>query len=107
MANATRVGIRPNVQTGDGKDVGKIDRSMMDPSTHGMRQSSYKRGFILPHAVGIPSSAVAQGSASKVRLSWNADQVRALPEFLEARHEPPPAGFVPPAGFAIGPCGRG
>ena len=60
---------------------------------------SGRKGFILRHAVEVPISAIQDGTADEVRLRYRADEVRALPEFVDAHDSASPTGFVPPIDY--------
>jgi len=95
-----RVTLGATVKTVDGQEVGKIDRFIVDPYTLVIRAMVVRKGLILPHAVEIPLVAIQDSTDKEVVLRYTADQVKRLPEFVEARYSAPPTGFVPPAAYA-------
>jgi len=97
---APRLALGANVKTVDGREVGKIDRFIVDPYTLAIRAIVVRKGLILSSAVEIPLVAIQDITDNGVRLRYTADQVRQLPEFVEARYAAPPTGFVAPAAYA-------
>src|SRR5437763_4273301 len=98
---SVEVGAR--VRTTDGKDVGTIDRLIIDPSNNEIKAAVIRKGMILPRDVEVPLSTLELGSDGSIRLTYTADQVDQLPEFFERNYTAtPPAGYVPPADYPIG-----
>ena len=50
-------------------------------------------------AVEIPLVAIQDSSDKELQLRYSADQVRRLPEFVDAHYAAPPTGFVPPVAY--------
>ena len=91
------------VRTTDGKDVGTIDRLIVDPSNNEIKAAVIRKGMILPRDVEVPLSAIEPGPDGSVQLTYTADQVDQLPEFFESNYTAtPPAGYVPPADYPTG-----
>jgi sporulation protein YlmC with PRC-barrel domain len=94
-----RVVLGATVRTADGHEVGKVDRLIVDPYTLSIRALVIRKGFILSHSVEIPLIAIQGGTETELRLRYSADQVRRLPEFVDAHYAEPPTGYVPPAAY--------
>jgi uncharacterized protein YrrD len=94
-----RLAIGARVRSADGHEIGQVDGLIVDPYTHLIRAVVVRRGLILHHDVEIAISAIAGGTEAELRLRLTAEQVRALPEFVEARYAAPPTGFVPPGEY--------
>jgi uncharacterized protein YrrD len=95
-----RVELGARVWTTDGKDVGTIDRLIVDPSNNEIKAAVLHKGMILSRDVEVPLSAIERGPDGSVQLTYTADQVDQLPEFLESKYTAtPPAGYVPPADY--------
>src|SRR5438067_9180068 len=98
-----RVELGARVRTTDGKDVGTIDRLIVDPGNNEIKAAVIRKGVILPRDVEVPLSALEPGPDGTIRLAYTADQVDQLPEFFEGNYTAtPPAGYMPPAGYPIG-----
>ena len=98
-----RVEVGARVRTTDGKDVGTIDRLIVDPGNNEIKAAVIRKGMILHRDVEVPLSALEVGQDGSIRLTYTADQVHHLPEFFESRYTAiPPAGYVPPADYPIG-----
>ena len=95
-----RVELGARVRTVDGKDVGTIDRLVVDPSNNEIKAAVIRKGLILPRDVEVPLSAIERGPHSSVQLTYTADQVDQLPEFFDSSYTAtPPVGYVPPADY--------
>src|SRR5919205_4225233 len=81
-----RVELGAKVRTADGKDVGTIDRLIVDPSNNEIKAAVIHKGMILPRDVEVPLSAIERGSDGSVQLTYTADQVDHLPEFFESNY---------------------
>src|SRR5579859_4710410 len=92
---APRVALGAVVKTADGQEVGRIDRLIVDPYTLAIRSMVVRKGLILSHAVEIPLVAIQDSTEDQVTLRYTADQIKQLPEFVDARYAAPPTGFVP------------
>ena len=98
-----RVELGARVQTTDGKDVGTIDRLIVDPGNNEIKAAVIHKGMILPRDVEVPLSALELGPDGSIRLTYTADQVDHLPEFFESNYTAtPPAGYVPPTDYPMG-----
>jgi sporulation protein YlmC with PRC-barrel domain len=97
-----RVELGARVRTTDGKDVGTIDRLIVDPGNNEIKAAIIRKGMILPRDVEVLLSALEVGPDGSIRLTYTADQVDQLPEFFESKYTAtPPAGYVPPADYPI------
>ena len=97
-----RVELGARVRTADGKDVGTIDRLIIDPSNNEIKAAVIHKGIFLPRDIEVPLSAIERGPDGSVQLTYTADQVDQLPEFFESNYTAtPPAGYVPPTDYPI------
>jgi len=95
-----RVEVGARVRTTDGKDVGTIDRLIIDSSNNKIKAAVIRKGFFLPRDVEVPLSALEPAPDGSIQLTYTADQVDKLPEFFESNYTAtPPAGYVPPANY--------
>jgi len=98
-----RVELGARVRTSDGKDVGTIDRLIVDSSNNKIKAAVIRKGFLLPRDVEVPLSALEPAPDGSIQLTYTADQVDKLPEFFESNYTAtPPAGYVPPADYPTG-----
>src|ERR671933_442313 len=81
-----RVELGARVRTTDGKDVGTIDRLIVDPSNNEIKAAVIRKGIILPRDVEVPLSTIEPGPNGSVQLTYTADQVDQLPEFFESNY---------------------
>jgi uncharacterized protein YrrD len=98
-----RVEVGAGVRTTDGKDVGTIDRLIVDPGNSEIKAAVIHKGFLLPRDVEVPLSALEPAPDGGIQLTYTAEQVDKLPEFFASTYTTTPlAGYVPPAGYPSG-----
>lgn len=107
-----RINLGTKVVTSDGKDIGKIDRLVVDPRTDRMQEFVVRKGFFTERDIIIPigevEDRVGNDDDDAVHLRITADQVRQLPEFVEHSYMAAPAGMYPGLfGDGVGMAGAG
>ncbi len=94
-----RINLGTKVMSADGKDVGKIDRLVVDPRSERMQEFVVRKGFFVEHDIIIPIGDVVDGVGNdddaEIHLRLTADQVKQLPEFVEASYMAAPDGMYP------------
>ena len=93
-----RINLGTKVVTSDGKDVGKIDRLVVDPRSDRMQEFVVRKGFFVEHDVIIPIGEVEDhvgNDDEAIHLRMTADQVKQLPEFVESSYMAAPDGMYP------------
>jgi sporulation protein YlmC with PRC-barrel domain len=94
-----RINLGTKVITSDGKDVGKIDRLVVDPRSDRMQEFVVRKGFFVEHDIIIPigevEDRVGNDDDNTVHLRLTADQVKQLPEFVEHSYMAAPDGMYP------------
>lgn len=73
------------VYTSGGKEVGKINRFILDPTTNEVTHVVVQKGWLLTEDKVVPFEMVASASEDKVVLNENIDDFNQLPPF-EERH---------------------
>ena len=94
-----RVELGAHVRTSDGKDVGTIEKLIVDPRDGDVVEAVVRKGFFLPDDVRIPVEAMEAGRGGEVHLTYTADQVEELPKFVEAEYTSPTFGYRSPYGY--------
>ncbi|MDP8921985.1 MAG: PRC-barrel domain-containing protein [Chloroflexota bacterium] len=94
-----RVELGTHVLTSDGKDVGKIEKLVVDPNSGTVRLVVVRKGLLLPRDVEIRVEELRPGEDGRVHLSYTAEQVDRLPEFVESEYTAPTAGYESPLGY--------
>jgi len=107
-----RINLGTKVVTADGKDVGKIDRLVVDPRTERMQEFVVRKGFFTEHDTIIPIGEVddraGNGDDDTIHLRMTADQVKKMPEFVEHSYMAAPTGMYPGLfGDSVGMAGMG
>lgn len=94
-----RVELGAHVVTSDGKDVGKIEKLVVDPESGAVRLVVLRKGLILARDVEIRVEELRAGADGRVEVSYTAEQVDRLPEFIEGEYTAPTAGYQSPLGY--------
>ncbi len=92
------------VRTVDGKDVGTVDRLILDLRRGEVKSAVIRKGLLLPRDVEVPLTAMTVDEQGYVRLTYTADLLDDLPPFFEGDYTTtPPAGYpVPPLAYPPG-----
>lgn len=107
-----RINLGTKVVTSDGKDVGKIDRLVVDPRSDRMQEFVVRKGFFVEHDIIIPigevEDRVGNDDDNTIHLRLTADQVKQLPAFVEHSYMAAPDGMYPGLfGDSVGMGGLG
>jgi sporulation protein YlmC with PRC-barrel domain len=97
-----RVELGTHVRTSDGKDVGVLDKLILDPRTDEIKAVVIRKGLILHRDIEVPLTAVQAGPQGDLHLTYAADQVAELPAFMESNYTEPPTHYEPPTGYLAG-----
>jgi uncharacterized protein YrrD len=73
------------VYTADGKQVGQVDRVVIDPKTHEVTHIIVQKGLLLPEDKVVPLGLVADANEERVALRAGSGNLEDLPDF-EVRH---------------------
>ena len=94
-----RINLGTKVMTADGKDVGKIDRLVVDPRSERMQEFVVRKGFFTEHDIIIPIGEVDDRAGNDdddtIHLRMTEDQVKKLPDFVEHSYMDAPNGMYP------------
>ncbi len=77
-----------NVYTSDGKDVGAIDRVVLNPNTKEVTHVVVRKGFLFTEDKIVPLSLIASTTEDEVRLRGAADDLESLSPFEETHFLP-------------------
>ena len=86
------------VFTWDGKEVGKVSRVILDPSTNEVTHIVVQKGMLLPTDKVVPIEMVRTATEEQVLLYENAGDVNQLPPFEESHFISTSAQDTNPAG---------
>jgi len=109
-----RFNLGAKVFTADGKEIGKVDRLVVDPRTDTVGEFVVHRGLLTQHDIIIPTSEVrdqiGNDDAHELHLTLAMAAVEQLPQFEESAYVTPPIGLYPGGfggggGFAAGDIG--
>jgi sporulation protein YlmC with PRC-barrel domain len=98
-----RVDLDAKVWTRDGKQVGSVERAVLDPRTNEVTDIVISTGTLLGRDILIPRAelerATPDGDALRLRLSRA--ELEKLPDYLPANYAMPPRGWIAPAGYSF------
>jgi sporulation protein YlmC with PRC-barrel domain len=94
------------VMTSDGKEVGKIDKLILDPEGGDIHGIVVHKGMFFGRDIEIPLDGIVGQSAGMIEIRYTKDQLDELPTFHEANYTAPPpersAEFVTGYGYPSG-----
>jgi sporulation protein YlmC with PRC-barrel domain len=93
-----------SVYTADGKDAGRVDRVVLDPTTKTVTHLVIRKGFLFTEDKVVPIELLEETHEKGIRLRAEVSDLNTLPLFEEKRYvqaaetEPPPleVEFRPP-----------
>jgi sporulation protein YlmC with PRC-barrel domain len=97
-----------NVYTLDGKNVGRIDRVVLDPKTNEITHLVVRKGFLLTEDKVVPVDLIGAATEKGVTLRGEVSELEALPLFEETQYvrvtgDPPPQAPDDAAGNSVNP----
>src|SRR6266545_4349468 len=90
------------VYTSDGRDVGRIDRVVLDPKTKEVTHIVVRKGFLFTEDKIVPLSLIASALEDQVRLRPDAGDLGALPPFEETHYIPVDEAEARGANYPVG-----
>ncbi len=96
------IGLGMHVRTSDDKDLGTVDRLIVDPATRRVKAAVIRKGLFLPRDVELPLDEMLPGPDGHVRVNRTADVVGSMPEFHPDAYTIPPGDFSPPSSYPLG-----
>ncbi len=75
-----------HVLTTDGRDIGTVDRLVLDPRDQEITHMVVRKGLLLPEDKVIPIHLVASTTADQITLKAKSNQVEMLPSFEEIHY---------------------
>lgn len=91
------VNIGAEVETRDGLVAGEIERVVMEPSTNNLLSLVVRMGLRQARHIVVPIGEVERATKEKVHLRLTAEDLDAMPDFVESEYAPPPYQWVPPS----------
>jgi uncharacterized protein YrrD len=89
-----RVELGAKVATADGKELGTIDKLILEPESGEVKAVVVQKGLLFTHDIEIPLDGIVGQENGAVLLRYTADQVDDLPRFLAGSYTTPPPGRV-------------
>jgi uncharacterized protein YrrD len=75
-----------NVFTIDGKQVGKINRFVLDPATNEVTHIVVQKGWLLPEDKVVPMRMVSSATQERVMLTKDVNNFKELPPYEETHY---------------------
>jgi sporulation protein YlmC with PRC-barrel domain len=98
-----QVRLGDEVITRDGKNVGKIDKLILDPKDHTIRAAVVRKGVFFTDDVEIRLDLLEVERDGEVRLLCTEDEYERLPKFYESSYTTsPPPGYAAPYDYPLG-----
>ena len=98
-----QVELGTQVRMADGQVVGPVERLILEPGTYQIRAVVIGAGGRLPQAVEVQLASLTSGPAGDLRLEMPAEEIEALPAFVERDYQGEPlTGATPTVGSAAG-----
>jgi uncharacterized protein YrrD len=97
-----RIDIGASVFSNDGRNLGAVDRLIVDPNHNEVIAAVIRKGLLLPRDIEVPSGSIRQSSRGDLTIDLSADEVKNLPEFQEAVYIAPPADYQLAPGYSPG-----
>lgn len=91
-----RIKLHDKVITADDKNIGTVDRLIVEPTSGEVKEAVIRKGMILPEDVRVPLETMERAGKDVVRLRCTAAQIDDLPRFVEAEFTNPPESYQPP-----------
>ena len=88
-------------RTGDGDEVGSIERLVIDPATGGVVVAVLRTGELVTRLVEVPLEALQAEADGTVTVLYGAEELDDLPAFDEARYLAPTLDPPSAAGFSV------
>jgi sporulation protein YlmC with PRC-barrel domain len=82
------------VRSSDGREVGTIDRLILDPATDDLKAIAIRCGGPLQHDIEVPIGAVRPGPDGALRLTTPASRLEQFPPFIESNYTAAPAAYA-------------
>lgn len=89
-----QVELGAKVNTADGKEIGTIDKLILEPESGEVKAIVVQKGLLFTRDIEIPLEGIAGQEAGHVRLHATSEQVDDLPRFMEGSYTTPPPGRV-------------
>jgi sporulation protein YlmC with PRC-barrel domain len=87
------------VFTSDDRDIGTVDRLILDPDLGAVKAAVVRKGVLLHRDVEVPIEVMSAGSAGGARIAYSSEEIERLPHFNEAGYTRPPADYMSPTGY--------
>lgn len=77
-----------SVYTSDGKDIGRVERVVLNPRTKEVTHIIVQKGFLFTEDKVIPLDMIASANSDRVELLFEEKQLENLPPFEETHYTP-------------------
>jgi len=88
-----------HVYSSDDKDLGTVDRLILDPNRGVVKAVVVRKGVLLHQDVEVPVDMIMARPSGDARIAYTSGEVDRLPRFEEAEYTAPPADFRLPLAY--------
>jgi sporulation protein YlmC with PRC-barrel domain len=85
-----KIELGAKVITTDGKEIGTIDKLVLDPERADIHSIVAHKGLLFGRDIEIPIDAIVGREAGSVKIRYTRDQLDELPDFYEDSYTTPP-----------------
>lgn len=87
------------VRARDGRQIGTIDRLILDPARNEVKAAVLRRGLLPRRDVEVPLALLRRSRVGDLSVDLSPGEVDRLPPFHEAAYTNLPSGYIPPSGY--------
>ena len=98
----SRIRIGSPILCGDGREVGEVDRVIVDPKSGELTHLVVRATHLLTHDVVLPISAVRDRGADAVTVTLGVLDLERLPDYVEEEYVSPAREETPPGAYGHG-----
>src|SRR5579864_4564991 len=88
-----------HVYTSDTKDLGTVDRLILDPNQDRVRAVVVRKGMLLHQDVEVPVDLLTADSNGEAHIAYRSEETDKLPLFDEGSYVTPPVDYLPPMAY--------
>lgn len=88
-----------HVYTSDHKDLGTVDRLILDPDHSRVKGVVVRKGVLIHQDVELAVDMIMAGSSGDALIAYTSEEIDKLPRFEEANYTTPPADYRLPMGY--------
>jgi uncharacterized protein YrrD len=88
-----------HVYTSDTRDLGTVDRLILDPNQDKVRTVVVRKGMLLHQDVEVPVDLLTADPNGDAHIAYTSEEIDKLPLFDEGSYVAPPVDYLPPMAY--------